>query len=100
MKVSDFINRSVEQGYEWSEGEHEGKPGYFVGSKKFNTAAHFTVEAIENNDWPILDKQVVQGKNIHHITRIVGYYSRIENWNKSKLGELHGRHEGNYKIEK
>lgn len=32
------------------------------------------------------------------VTRIVGYYSRISNWNKSKIGELHNRHEGNYKL--
>ena len=29
-------------------------------------------------------------------TRIVGYYSRIHNWNKSKIGELKDRHMGNY----
>ena len=33
------------------------------------------------------------------ITRIVGYYSRVENWNKSKLGELEGRRRGDYALE-
>jgi len=32
------------------------------------------------------------------ITRIVGYYSRVNNWNKSKLGELKDRHRGNYSV--
>lgn len=32
------------------------------------------------------------------VTRIVGYYSRISNWNKSKIGELHDRHKGNYAV--
>lgn len=32
------------------------------------------------------------------ITRIVGYFSRISNWNKSKIGELHDRHQGNYAV--
>lgn len=32
------------------------------------------------------------------ITRIVGYYSRISNWNASKIGELRNRHEGNYSV--
>ena len=27
----------------------------------------------------------------HGVTRIVGYYSRTHNWNKSKVGELHDR---------
>lgn len=30
------------------------------------------------------------------VTRIVGYYSRVKNWNKSKIGELRDRHNGNY----
>lgn len=32
------------------------------------------------------------------ITRIVGYFSKTSNWNKSKIGELADRREGNYKI--
>ena len=28
---------------------------------------------------------------LYHVTRIVGYFSRIENWNVSKLGELADR---------
>ena len=35
---------------------------------------------------------------VHGITRIVGYYSRINNWNKSKLGELKDRHRGHYGL--
>jgi anaerobic ribonucleoside-triphosphate reductase len=33
-----------------------------------------------------------------HMTRVVGYYSRTQNWNKSKLGELKDRHQGDYGI--
>jgi ribonucleoside-triphosphate reductase len=36
--------------------------------------------------------------NIYGITRIVGYYSRIDNWNKSKIGELKDRHQGDYNL--
>jgi ribonucleoside-triphosphate reductase len=35
-------------------------------------------------------------EDVYGITRIVGYYSRINNWNKSKLGELEDRHKGQY----
>ena len=35
---------------------------------------------------------------VYGITRIVGYFSRISNWNKSKLGELNDRHKGNYSL--
>ena len=37
---------------------------------------------------------------LHGVTRIVGYYSRINNWNKSKIGELHDRHSGDYAVGK
>lgn len=32
------------------------------------------------------------------ITRIVGYYSRVNAWNKSKIGELRDRGRGIYKL--
>ncbi|MFH1541287.1 MAG: anaerobic ribonucleoside-triphosphate reductase [Elusimicrobiota bacterium] len=38
-------------------------------------------------------------KNVYGITRIVGYYSMISNWNKSKLSELKDRHKGDYSVE-
>jgi len=34
------------------------------------------------------------------ITRIVGYYSRMSNWNASKVGELRDRAQGVYKFSK
>ncbi|MFO7957624.1 MAG: anaerobic ribonucleoside-triphosphate reductase [Candidatus Brocadiia bacterium] len=33
---------------------------------------------------------------VYGMTRVVGYFSRIPNWNKSKIGELKDRHKGNY----
>jgi len=37
-------------------------------------------------------------RDVYGMTRIVGYFSRISNWNKSKLGELKDRHGGNYSV--
>ncbi|MBN1405813.1 MAG: anaerobic ribonucleoside-triphosphate reductase [Candidatus Omnitrophica bacterium] len=39
-------------------------------------------------------------ENVYGVTRIVGYYSKINNWNKSKLGELVDRrtHPENYAV--
>jgi len=34
--------------------------------------------------------------DVHGMTRIVGYFSRVTNWNKSKIGELKDRHRGDY----
>lgn len=35
---------------------------------------------------------------LNGITRIVGYYSRVNNWNKSKVGELRDRANGSYGL--
>lgn len=37
-------------------------------------------------------------QDVYGVTRIVGYYSKITNWNKNKIGELKDRHFGNYKV--
>jgi anaerobic ribonucleoside-triphosphate reductase len=37
-------------------------------------------------------------KDVYGVTRIVGYFSRVNNWNKSKIGELKDRKKGNYRI--
>ncbi|MCK4261798.1 anaerobic ribonucleoside-triphosphate reductase [bacterium] len=42
--------------------------------------------------------QYCDSKNVHGITRIVGYFSRVNNWNLSKIGELKDRHKGDYGI--
>ena len=42
--------------------------------------------------------EACHSSDVYGVTRIVGYYSRINNWNKSKLGELKDRHRGNYSV--
>lgn len=36
---------------------------------------------------------------LNHVTRVVGYFSRVSNWNASKVGELRDRQKGNYAVE-
>ncbi|HUT79728.1 MAG TPA: anaerobic ribonucleoside-triphosphate reductase [Candidatus Bathyarchaeia archaeon] len=38
--------------------------------------------------------------NVYGMSRVVGYFSVIENWNKSKKEELKRRQEGNYWTDK
>lgn len=35
---------------------------------------------------------------LYSMSRVVGYFSRISNWNKSKIGELKDRQSGNYGV--
>jgi ribonucleoside-triphosphate reductase len=41
---------------------------------------------------------VCESPDVYGLTRIVGYFSRITNWNKSKLGELRDRQNGVYGV--
>ena len=47
------------------------------------------VKVIQNDRAPIV---------LNGVTRIVGYYSRVNNWNKSKVGELRDRAKGSYGL--
>ncbi len=61
------------------------------------------VETILAGEWDTLE-QILTGRRealvLEHMTRIVGYFSKVKNWNKSKLGELRDRQAGDYRIDK
>lgn len=59
------------------------------------------IDTIKETNWEDLESVLVGKREpnvLSHITRIVGYYSSIENWNPSKLSELDDRHKGDYEI--
>ena len=37
-------------------------------------------------------------RNVYGMSRVVGYFSKIDNWNGSKKAELRDRQKGKYKI--
>jgi hypothetical protein len=80
-----------------------GLSGGAVLVKHVPTKAVFSVKpaAAKSADWQTLES-IFCGKRparvLSHMTRIVGYYSQIENWNKSKLGELADRRRGKYAV--
>lgn len=85
--LANYPNR-----YEWVEGEQDGKPGLFVKNKNFETMTHFTWAAVERYEAPVLIATMHHGKNIEHITRVTGFFSRVSSWNRGKKGELRDRH--------
>ena len=38
-----------------------------------------------------LEQVLVGGRNVDHITRVTGYFSRVSGWNRGKKGELSDR---------
>lgn len=93
MKREDFVSEILAIGYEWAEHEHEGIPGIAI--RKDDNKFFISDDGIDTQDWDKIKKGI---PNLTHMTRIVGYYSRVNNWNKSKLGELKDRHVGDYAI--
>ena len=37
-------------------------------------------------------------ENVYGVSRVVGYYSKIENWNTGKKVEFKDRQKGNYEV--
>lgn len=60
------------------------------------------LNTIEEGDWDTLRALLHDEREpdaLSHMTRIVGYYSKLQDWNQSKIGELRDRHVGNYAIQ-
>ena len=77
------------------------QPGVIIKQTKTGLMTRIPVAAIEAAEWSVLE-DVLMGKRepqvLQHMTRVVGYFSRVENWNKSKVGELKDRQKGNYSV--
>ncbi len=93
MRKEVFISNIVNLGYEWAEYEHEGVPGIAI--RKDENKIFISDDGIKTQEWEKIKKGI---PDLIYMSRIVGYYSRINNWNKSKLGELKDRHAGNYVV--
>jgi hypothetical protein len=100
MKREEFIEYLAENSetYEWSEGENDGTIGIFVKNNQFETVTHFTMDAIAKNNLNVLLDQTTHGKNVEQITRVTGFFSKVQSWNKGKRGELKERHRANELI--
>ena len=59
------------------------------------------ISSVMEHPWETLES-IFDGRRepqvLSHMTRVVGYFSRVENWNRSKVGELAGRHRGDYSV--
>lgn len=88
---------------EWlgSKTNADGVDCAYVGCPRLGYKTEVEISAIRDNVWEtLLDILLGQrtGKIMKHVTRIVGYYSELQNWNPSKIAELHDRHHGEYLV--
>lgn len=80
--------------------EYEGEQGVKIAHIS-KVATFVTLDAIESMDWDTMRSILVGEREpevLTHMSRVVGYFSRIANWNKGKLGELRDRQKGDYGI--
>ena len=95
MLKKDFLSDCKRYGWYILEQEHEGTPGIFVGMDHECPDWFIPLSGIEKApDYQAL----LGGRDVKHMTRVVGYYSFTKDWNKSKLGELADRRKGDYGI--
>lgn len=78
-----------------------GEDVVFVLYMPTRTKYRVTFAAIAEEPWETLEA-ILTGKReprvLDHMTRVIGYFSRVQNWNKSKVGELSDRHRGQYGV--
>lgn len=99
MTKKDLIGLLVDEKWQWQDHTEQGIEGVAF-RKEFNDnwiKYHLSNEGIDKIDKNQLLKRL-RAHDVYWMSRVVGYFARIGNWNKSKLGELEDRHKGAYKI--
>lgn len=66
--------------------------GILIKNSRFETLTHATFRAVETNTIATILASCAQGRDVDHITRVTGYFSRTSGWNKGKTAELGDRH--------
>jgi len=90
MKRKDLIAKIADshERYQWQ----EDKTGILIRDAKFETITHFTFAALRRLTFKQIQAACVQGKDVDHVSRVTGYFSKISQWNKGKQAELKDRH--------
>lgn len=89
MKLEDLKKHLAEhEGWSWT----DDRDGILIKNERLETLTHCTFEAVENTELDIILGACVQGRDVDHITRVTGYFSKTSGWNKGKAGELKDRH--------
>lgn len=90
MEKKDFVGHlsENERQFAFREKENEGAAGIEVENLFFGTRTFFPWEAVSKNELADLLAATHQGRNIEHITRVTGYFSKVKSWNQGKVAEL------------
>lgn len=78
--------------YEFEEKKDNGSSGILVKNKEYGTLTFFSDQMIQEKELTDLLRQTHHGKNVEWISRVTGYFSKINSWNKGKKAEFKDRH--------
>ncbi len=94
-----YANVQDHEGFSWLGITKEGEVAV---EQKANGHLHvMTVDAVLGSSWGDIEdvlNEKREGTLMIQRTRIVGYYSRVSQWNESKIAELNDRHKGRYSV--
>lgn len=81
----------------WLEGHDEWDyrledDGIVIRNARLDTYTRCTLDAVERNDLSTITSACSQGRDVEHVTRVTGYFSKVSGWNKGKTAELRDRH--------
>lgn len=88
-ELSGFLEKNLE--IEWAsddEGNFYLRHSIFDGP---NDKIKIEPKALAELTKEKLEKVLVGGRDVEHITRVTGYFSRVSGWNRGKRGELKDR---------
>lgn len=95
QELSEFLENN--QQIEWTQ---NGEGNFYFRHRIFDKSGEeiqVTPIALKQLSAPQLLNQIINGRNIDHITRVTGYFSRTSSWNKGKIAELADRHRSEVK---
>ena len=75
-------------------GGHRVGPGYLIADDRWETLTHVGRDNLAGLTVTALGDLTAQGKDVDHVTRVTGYFSKVSAWNKGKTRELKDRHRG------
>ena len=88
LRIED-LKQWIEQNEDWA--WKDDPDGLIVGNERFQTVTKLTFDAIDRHDRLAIIEACKQGRDVTHVTRVTGYFSKVSGWNKGKVGELRDR---------
>ncbi|HNQ35113.1 MAG TPA: anaerobic ribonucleoside-triphosphate reductase [bacterium] len=86
-----YLSENPDQ-FSFTAREENGAPGLEVKNSFYDTVTFFSNRSIDQRGLNELVAATHAGRNVEHITRVTGYFSKVSGWNKGKVAELIERH--------